>query len=184
MNDYQKEKIANFVAFFTKNLKFCGITKLYKVMSFADFEHFRQTGKSISGLDYIAYPYGPYPIELNNQIRDPHSFFGSRIKITKAANSKLNSVITNIEFNKKYFSDRELKIMDNMIFIFRDIKTDDIVKASHEAEKPWRLTLQQKGQYKKIDLALVLNNSPDSITSEEYERLKKEEKEFKAMFNE
>lgn len=178
---FQREKIAHFIAYFTENLRFCGITKLYKVMSFADFAHIKETGKSITGLDYITYPKGPYPIALNNEIKDQSSFFGQIISFKGRIDSELELIHSKIKFDEKYFSQRELKIMGNMVFVFKDVTAKDMVLASHEADKPWKMTKEEKGMYKRIDPELALDGSKGSVTIKEYRQLEKESEEFQRM---
>ena len=48
----------------------CGKIKLFKLLYLLDFEHFRQTGKSATGLEYQAWKFGPVPIELMEEWED------------------------------------------------------------------------------------------------------------------
>ena len=41
--------------------------KLFKLLYLLDFEHFRQTGRSVTGLEYRALKMGPVPSELFQQ---------------------------------------------------------------------------------------------------------------------
>ncbi|MDD5614462.1 MAG: Panacea domain-containing protein, partial [Candidatus Omnitrophica bacterium] len=59
--DYSKEKIINLIIYFSNNTKNCGLTKLFKLLAYSDFRHFKKTGKSITGLKYFAWDFGPYP---------------------------------------------------------------------------------------------------------------------------
>ena len=179
--DLQREKIAHFIAYFTENVRFCGITKLFKIMSFADFAHIKETGKSITGLEYITYPKGPYPITLNKEIKNPSSFFGQRISFKGLPDSELELIHSKIKFDKKYFSQRELRIMENMVFVFKDVTAKDMVEASHESDKPWKITKEKKGLYKRIDPELALDGSKGTVTIEEYRKLEKESEEFHRM---
>jgi uncharacterized phage-associated protein len=58
--DRQREKLA--AAFFAANTKYCGVTKLCKLLYFLDFIHYRQTGRTVTGLEYRAWPKGPVPV--------------------------------------------------------------------------------------------------------------------------
>ena len=55
----QEEKLGNLIIFFVQNTRYCGVTKLNKLLYAADFIHFRQTGRSITGNRYFAFQRGP-----------------------------------------------------------------------------------------------------------------------------
>ena len=65
----EREKLINAIIYFVNNTKTCGLVKLFKLLSFLDFEHFRQTGRSVTGLDYFAWPWGPVPRDLFFEIK-------------------------------------------------------------------------------------------------------------------
>ena len=54
-------KFAEMVLFFFQPLNRLGTVKLWKLMFYADFWHYRLTGKAISGFRYQALPHGPVP---------------------------------------------------------------------------------------------------------------------------
>jgi putative zinc finger/helix-turn-helix YgiT family protein len=54
-------KFAEMVLFFFQPLRHLGTVKLWKLMFYADFWHYRLTGKAISGFRYQALPHGPVP---------------------------------------------------------------------------------------------------------------------------
>ncbi|WP_423905919.1 hypothetical protein [Candidatus Spongiihabitans sp.] len=39
----------NAIAYFSRNTKYCYTIKLFKLLYFLDFEHYRQTGSSVAG---------------------------------------------------------------------------------------------------------------------------------------
>ena len=59
-----RQRLINAVVFFAKNTNYCGKIKLFKLLYLLDFEHFRQTGKSVTGFSYQAWKFGPVPIDL------------------------------------------------------------------------------------------------------------------------
>jgi len=66
---YHRDKLINAIVYLLKHTKFCDQAKLYKLLYFIDFKHFQQTGKSVTGQDYIACKEGPEPMELREEIR-------------------------------------------------------------------------------------------------------------------
>jgi Antitoxin SocA-like, Panacea domain len=59
-----REKLINVVVYFASNTRHCGKVKLFKLLYLLDFTHFRETGRSVTGLDYRAWKMGPVPLEL------------------------------------------------------------------------------------------------------------------------
>ena len=49
-----REKLLNAIIYFLRETKHCHTLKLFKLLNFADFEHFRQKGRTITGLEYRA----------------------------------------------------------------------------------------------------------------------------------
>jgi hypothetical protein len=156
----EREKLLSAIIYFVRSTKHCHTLKLFKLLNFLDFEHFRQTGRTVTGLHYSAWPMGPVPDELW------HEF---------AAGGKpdLNSVITIIEddgqpsraalrtvddeeweggkkayrkrmlkpkrpFDRSIFTKRELLIMDRLSEFFKEFRADDMKEFSHMKRLPWK----------------------------------------------
>lgn len=45
-----REKLINAIVFFAANTRHCGKVKLFKLLYLLDFAHFRETGRSVTGL--------------------------------------------------------------------------------------------------------------------------------------
>jgi uncharacterized phage-associated protein len=69
--DHSREKLLNLIAYFVKHTKNCKKTKLFKLLYYADFRHFKETGRSITGLKYFAWQWGPVPKELYAEMEHP-----------------------------------------------------------------------------------------------------------------
>ena len=65
---HHREKLINAIIYFATHTKYCGKTKLLKLLYFLDFSHFKRTGKSVTGLDYFAWGMGPVPKELFKEL--------------------------------------------------------------------------------------------------------------------
>lgn len=68
---HERDKLINAILFFGKETKNCGKTKLFKLLYFLDFEHFKQTGRSVTGLEYHAWKMGPVPVTLYDEFNSP-----------------------------------------------------------------------------------------------------------------
>lgn len=138
--DHSQEKLKNAIAYFVKNTQFCGKTKLYKLLYFLDFEHYQSVGRSVTGLDYFAWPKGPVPVEIHQQIQDAESslhdaFF---VSIRMSANGyNITEIKPKFEFNSSNFSKRELKIMNALALRYKSAYADKMVEDTHLENKPW-----------------------------------------------
>jgi len=174
MIDHKREKLINLIIYFLKNTKYCGKTKLFKLLNFADFMHFKQTGKSITNLDYYAWEKGPVPKKLYNEFKNPPEDLKKSIYIPpkleeNEENGKYHffKLKGKQKFNDKFFSKRELEIIKNIALIFKEAPAKDMVEVSHLKNKPWYKTYHKKGEGEKIDYMLALDESSESLTIEE-----------------
>lgn len=119
-----RQKLLNAIIYFTKNVKRPSKLKIFKLLYFLDFEHFRITGKSVTGLDYYALDFGPVPMDLFGQISDnkvPEDFrkYVSILEFRKQDGNKKG----------RFFKIKEsVKVdFDVFIFLFTFKKLDIIV---------------------------------------------------------
>lgn len=180
--EHNREKLINAIIYFLKNTKFCGKTKLFKLLYYLDFMHFRETGKPVTGLDYYAWQYGPVPKALADEINAPASDLKENISIRVDDNS-FTVMKPKKKFNDKFFTKRELRILENVAYIFKEAKADDIVEASHLPSHPWDKTIKSKGEWTKIDYTLVLDSTETSLSVEEVMERMRDKEEIKKAFN-
>jgi len=167
--DLKRQKLINAAIYFTKNTKLCGKTKLVKLLYYLDFMHFRQTAKSVTELKYSAWQFGPYPTSFGSEIDNPPADLASSLSIQKP--DKFTIIKAKKKFNPDVFSPRELKLLDQISFIFKEARADDMIEASHLPNHPWDKTLKSKGEKAEIDYMLALDNQAGSISLEEAQEI-------------
>ena len=179
---HHREKLINAIIYFAKNTKYCGKTKLLKLLYFLDFLHFKQTGKSVTGLDYFAWEMGPVPKELFEEIS------GNMKPDMKAAikeltpEEKFQLVIPKNKFNGDYFSKKEMVLLEKVSFIFKEAKADAMVESTHLKNEPWDRTLKEKGQFQKIDYMLAVDSEIVSLPYDEAKERMEERAEMMKIF--
>src|ERR1700730_2848280 len=139
-----REKLVNAIVDFLRETNHCHSLKLFKLLNFSDFEHFRQTGRTIFGLDYRALPKGPVPTALldeikkgaANDLKSAIDIFPVKDDITDALLRR--DLKPRAHFDKSWFTRRELKILDRVAEFFRDLRADDMSEFSHQSKKPWK----------------------------------------------
>jgi uncharacterized phage-associated protein len=162
-----REKLINAIIYFLRETRHCHTLKLFKLLNFSDFEHFRQTGRTIFGLQYQALPKGPVPTELLDEIeRGGGKDLKAAINLTEIRDEitgelKRRDLRPRIAFDKKWFTPRELKVLARIAEFFRDLKADDMSEFSQENKKPWASVYQNgKGQGQVIPPDLVFDAEP------------------------
>jgi uncharacterized phage-associated protein len=162
-----REKLINAIIYFLRETNRCHTLKLFKLLNFSDFEHFRQTGRTIFGLEYRALPKGPVPTELLEEMKlgggqDLKAAVNlTEIKDEITGELKRRDLKPRIAFDKKWFTPRELKVLARIAEFFRDLKADDMSEFSHKSKKPWASVYQDgKGQGQLIPPELVFDAEP------------------------
>jgi len=182
---HNREKLLNALIYFSRNTDFCGKTKLFKLLYFLDFIHFRETGKSVTGLNYYAWDKGPVPQDLFHELKQPNKDLKDTIALLKQSDDeddKLCKVIAKRPFDPKYFSKREKKIMEHLSFVFKEALAKDMVEITHLTGTPWDKTMKERGPGKQIDYSLAVDGSKGSLTSEEIRERMSEIKEVTQIF--
>lgn len=163
---HNREKLLNSIIYFANNIRHCGKTKLYKLLFYLDFIHFKETGRSVTGLDYYTWDFGPAPKILHNELLDQPADIKEHIVLLGSADSFVG-IKAKKRFDSKHFTKRELKILKELCEIYLNAQAEDMIEVSHMPNEPWDITKRTKGMNKVIDYFLALDNSSKSITLEE-----------------
>jgi len=161
------EKLINSILYFAKEVKYLGKIKTCKLLFILDFTHFKETGKSVTGLDYYAWEKGPVPKSLFNKLRGeiiPDEFQPYLVIIKR---ERLHEIFPRQKPDMTVFSKREKRILEELAEIFKSTKAKDMTEISHLKGKPWDTTLRTKGESKKIDYMLAIDDTEKSIHKEE-----------------
>lgn len=138
-----REKLLNAMIYFIANTRYCHTLKLFKLLNFMDFEAFRQTGKSVTGLTYKAWKQGPVPNELWGElVHGPGQDLREAVAINQIKDDLTQQLLwrdikPRRAADMRYFSKREVAIMDRMIELFRDARAEDMSRISHAHRMPW-----------------------------------------------
>jgi DNA-binding transcriptional regulator YiaG/uncharacterized phage-associated protein len=131
-------KFTEMVVFFTETLQ-PWKTKLNKLLFYADFTMFKQTGFSISGMQYKAITMGPVPNNFNSIFEYLVNKGEIDICYTPFANGGTGEQFKpnkNRVFNAGLFSQDELATLNSVVERFRNTLTNEIIETSHK-EKAW-----------------------------------------------
>ena len=161
-----EQKILNGIKYFIIKTKNVGRTKLFKLLYFWDFIHFKRYGISITGYDYYTFPFGPVPKKLYNQIiceSLPQSF-EENLKVIEDRSEdehddfkQFKFILKNKKIDYEYFSPNELKVLEEVAFIFKNATAKEMTEITHLPNTPWSKT-KEKGMGKVIDYFLAIDD--------------------------
>jgi uncharacterized phage-associated protein len=162
-----REKLIHAIIFFCRQTKHCHTLKLFKLLNLLDMEHFRQTGRTVTGLQYFAWPQGPVPAALWNEIsKTPQADLRQAISITTrkdlmTSQVERRDIKPKIKFNKNLFTPRELGIMHRIELLFDTARGEDMSELSHMKGLPWeKVWANGAGERREIPDELALGVEP------------------------
>lgn len=159
LKPYEREKLINAVVFFAANTAHCGKIKLIKLLYLLDFEHFRQTGRSVTGLDYSAWKLGPVPAAFFQEWEQWQPDFQAAVEIQpeKVIDYQLQKVVPKVEFDDSHFTPRELRLMHQLAERFGDERSQPLINFTHDERGPWvKIWDSGRGFNSRIPYALAI----------------------------
>lgn len=166
LKNRNREKAFNAITYFTQHTQSCYKKKLYKLLYLFDFEHFQQTGRSVTGYIYEAWKMGPVPVALNKQIEANQEEFAENFDITKEKIGEdwEGNIIEGIllvskkEFEPRYFSDRQLELLKRIAESFEISTGKEMEEFTHREDMPWdKVWDNGKGKSKEIPYEYALD---------------------------
>lgn len=166
---HEREKMINSIIYFAKNTNNCGKTKLFKLLYFLDFEHYKEMGRSVTGLQYNAWKMGPVPVELENEIECPDRDVAESIEFKSIKTSKGYPMLLSKpkkEFDPSHFSKRELKLLEKLAKQYKTQNADDMIEATHLENLPWhRVFHEENRKYETIPYEYAFRKSEIELMS-------------------
>ncbi len=180
LNNIYREKLLNAILFFAKKVKHPSRVKMFKLLYFLDFMHFKQAGRPVTDQKYYAWDYGPAPRDLWEELKskmlpeDIRQCLSIKPFATEADRQGFN-FIAKKSADLSVFSPREKEILENLALIYKDATPSEMSEISHLANEPWDRTIKEKDKGALIDFLLALDK--DSLISEEEAKEIQEERE-------
>lgn len=158
---HNREKLINTIIYLSTNVEKCGKIKLFKLLYFLDFEHYKLTGRSVTGLDYYAWKMGPVPTRLYDEIQSPEPDMATALRFGEMSvyggRGTMMTIETKQAFDDKHFSRRELALMKRLTEQYKDSLADEMIEATHLENSPWYKVYELDGNKQgKIPYELAL----------------------------
>jgi len=172
LKSHHREKLINAAIYFAQHTEHCGKIKLIKLLYLLDFEHFRQTGRSVTGMEYRAMPMGPVPMALYEEWDALEADFAEAVDIVpeRVIDYVRERVVPKREFNGEHFTPREMRLMNQLAERFRTDYSKPLVNVTHAERGPWDLIWDNgHGHLERIPYALAIrNDDPHAEAVREY----------------
>lgn len=116
-----------------------GKVKLFKLLYLLDFEHFRMTGRSVTGLEYHAWKFGPVPVSFIQEWDEPEPDFAAAVEIRpeRVIDYVRETVVPQAEFDDTHFTKRELGILTELADKYREVCSPKMIDVTHAENGAW-----------------------------------------------
>lgn len=150
--NHDREKLIYAIIYFANNTQHFHKIKLCKLLYFLDFEHYKQTGRSVTGSEYYAWPKGPVPVSIYNEIDSPKPDLQEKLlfKETPIKKGVMLEIVPLVNFESKFFSKRELNILESLAKEFYETLAEDMVEATHLENQPWHKIYNEQQQKQQL----------------------------------
>lgn len=143
--ELQWGKLAAAVAYLTERSRHdssFGVTKLVKLLYYADCAAYLRTGEPITGATYIHMPRGPYPDDWETMLRHLQDERVVGISEEDIPNGqRRRRPILGVASSTGVLTERERGFLDDQLRRFTDFNAAQIVEYSHD-EVAWQVTQQ------------------------------------------
>ena len=186
LNNIYRQKLLHAILFFAKKVKYPTKVKIFKLLFFLDFIHFKQTGASVTNLNYFAWKWGPVPRDFWEEIKSGKAPSDFQKDLTICP-FETESDRQGFEFKAKHqadlslFTPRERKILEELVFAFKNATPTQMSEISHLKNAPWDKTIREQGESALIDYLLALDKDA-LISMEEAENSRNEREEMLSNF--
>lgn len=176
----QRQKLIETIVYFAAHTRYCGKVKIFKLLYLLDFAHFRETGRSVTELDYQAWKLGPVPEELAQEWYHLEGDLAQAIEIVpeKVIDYVREKVVAKRPFDAELFTKRELRLMHELATRFNDDTSMPLVNVTHTERGPWdKIWDGGKGKNERIPYQLAVpDDDPHRAlileTTREYEGIR------------
>lgn len=155
-NRLDREKFANTVLYLVKRCPDApGLTKLVKLLYFADFGHYRKHLRSITGAQYVALPRGPVPNDYEKLFADLDGDVIRRREVPIYGLSQPKIEIQAIkEPNEAAFTETEIEALDEVLARHGHESGNTLSHRAH-ADGPWSIAWDAEQQGKPVPYVLA-----------------------------
>lgn len=135
------EKFCAVVLFFAKQFENLLKVKLLKLLNYSDMIYYKENGVSMTGTQYIHFPYGPVPRNFDILLGLMEAQDIIRIQIQFEYGYEKHQIISNSDMYEELLNDGEYEVLERVYNKFKNFGSAEISNYSHQ-EKGYRETVQ------------------------------------------
>lgn len=134
-----RDKLINAILYFAEHTRGLGKIKLFKLLYLLDFEHFRRTGRPVTGMEYRAWKMGPVPAALVQIWDDLDADLAEAIEIRpeKVYDYVRENVVPKRRFDDTHFTPRELRILGELAARYVEDLSEKLIDVTHDENGAW-----------------------------------------------
>ncbi|CAE6971635.1 hypothetical protein R69608_07648 [Paraburkholderia nemoris] len=161
-----RERLQNAMIFFAGKANVLSKSKLFRLLYLLDFEHFRRTGRSVTGSAYEAGEMGPVPVDVARAWDDPRSDLREAIQFVKTVGHRpfVREKDVRQAFDDSHFTHRQLTLLRDLTSKYHDACHPDFqevaVAENGAFAKTWR---DGAGSHQMIPYELALSNDDPHV---------------------
>jgi uncharacterized phage-associated protein len=143
--DFNPAKFEQAILYFlhTVNNGLLGKTKLFKLLYFADFDHFERHGSPITGETYLKFEHGPFPEHGDDALSRLNAMERISAQQVSAGPYKQFAYTPLVEFDLSGFTANEILTLVDVTNKWERHSAREIVAATH-GEAPWIATANRQ----------------------------------------
>ena len=159
---------------------------MFKLLAKFDFQHFNETGRTVTNLKYFAFKNGPVPKEFYEEIKThdvPIDFkdYFAIIPFRHEGSEKSGGIFRCKDIGKlnlKVFSQRQERILKEIAEIYKEADASLASHISHLEGTPWHKTVKSEGCHNQEINYLKALEDNSKITIEQAQQSLQDESEF------
>lgn len=123
-------KLKNVLLYFIEKFKGVFVTQMNKLLFYADFLSYRESGQAMTGLSFRAIQHGPVP----NRWDRVYSLIDDIYQVeVESKNGNIgNKLVSNISCDMSSFSEEQLAVLDKVYVTFKNDTPSSISQKSHD----------------------------------------------------
>lgn len=156
MKNHKNDRLANATLYLLRACPDAGLTKLLKLLYHADYLHYRDHLKTITGATYVALERGPAidGYEQEFQTLEGRGILSTREKSVFGKDKLKKEFLPLMEPDMDAFDEAELGTLRDVVLRYGDMSGVALSKMSHEEALPWSLVWDENNPGAPIPYAL------------------------------
>ena len=132
----RSKKLDNTILYLVSNVRFNCLKKIAKLLYFIDFTNYEAKSKSLTGLKYQKYTYGPMPLSYYSLLRDMEKRGIIELKKEKHAGGESKNIIPKKRPNLRIFSKDERNLLTSFAEKYKNTTAGELERIAKE-EPPY-----------------------------------------------